>query len=66
MVGNVRAQNAAFFNSGDGANFEEVRFGTPEQLTYGVAVADVNNDGYADIAVANSGSTNTIHIARPR
>ena len=65
VIGNVRSQNVAFFNDGTSINFVEVRFGSPEDITYGVGVGDVNGDGFPDIGVANSDGLNGIHISRP-
>ncbi len=65
VIGNVRSRNAAFFNDGSGTVFREVRFGSADDVTYGVGVGDVNGDGFPDIGVANSDGLNGIHINRP-
>ena len=51
VVGNVGARNAVYFNDGSGRRYSVVRFGGATDVTYGVAVGDVNGDGYADIIV---------------
>jgi len=78
IVGNAGQENAVFFNQGDGTQFEEVRLtrrnredetsnGIDEStVTYGVAVGDLDGDGYPDIAIANSDAQNLIFLNRPR
>ena len=61
----VGAQNAVYFNDGAGSTFGEVRFGGAENISYGVAVGDVNADGFPDIGVANSDGLNRIYLNRP-
>ena len=33
-----------------------------DQNTYGLAVGDLDGDGYPDVAVANSGSQNAVYL----
>jgi hypothetical protein len=69
IAGNAGQENAVWFSSGgkqtDQIRFEEVRFGGGSDVTYGLAVGDLNNDGFRDIVVANSGSLNLIFLNRP-
>ena len=67
VVANVGAQNAVYFNrggeaarSGEARGFDEFRFGCEDCATYGVAVGDLNGDGFPEIVTANSGAPNGI------
>ena len=64
VVGNVMQNNAAFLNDGTGTAFSEVRFGSEDGASYGLDVGDLDGDGFDDIVVANSGSTNRIFLNR--
>jgi hypothetical protein len=65
--GNVGKPNVVFFNEKDGSSFERVEFGDAGvgAATYGVAVADIDNDGYPDIAVARTGAASGIFFSTP-
>ena len=78
VVANVNARNAVYFNRGDqgggsgGAaggrdapGFREFRFGCEDCSTYGVAVGDLNGDGFPEIVTANSGAPNGIFVNVP-
>lgn len=73
VVANVGAQNAVYFNRGSelmgsgetpapGAarGFVEFRFGCADCATYGLAVGDLNGDGFPEIVTANSGAPNGV------
>ena len=61
IVANVGALNAVYFNRGGGAaGFGEFRFGCEDCATYGVAVGDLNGDGFPEIVTANSGAPNGV------
>jgi len=73
VVANVGAQNAVYFNRGDGLmetgeapgsgvapGFAEFRFGCADCATYGLALGDLNGDGFPEIVTANSGAPNGI------
>ena len=76
VVANVGGRNAVYFNrSGGGdegrglgdaavgasaAAFREIRFGCDDCATYGVAVGDLNGDGFPEIVTANSGAPNGV------
>ncbi len=73
IVANVGARNAVYFNRGEEAagfseaagfdeanGFDELRFGCEDCATYGVAVGDLNGDGFPEIVTANSGAQNGI------
>ncbi len=76
VVANVGGRNAVYFNrSGGGdegrgpgdaaggasaAAFREIRFGCEDCATYGVAVGDLNGDGFPEIVTANSGAPNGV------
>ncbi len=73
VVANVGVRNAVYFNRGveaPGASeasrssevqgFVEFRFGCGDCATYGLAVGDLNGDGFPEIVTANSGAPNGI------
>ena len=67
VVANVGAQNAVYFNrggaspgSGSAQGFVEFRFGCADCATYGLAVGDLNGDGFPEIVTANSGAPNGV------
>lgn len=73
VVANVGARNAVYFNrvgevpgvgeapgSAVARGFVEFRFGCGDCATYGLAVGDLNGDGFPEIVTANSGAPNGI------
>ncbi|WP_419162229.1 FG-GAP repeat domain-containing protein [Candidatus Palauibacter sp.] len=67
VVANAGARNAVYFNHGSegGSGFEEFRFGCDDCSTYGIAVGDLNGDGFPEIVTANSGAPNVIFANIP-
>lgn len=65
IAGNTGRPNAVFFNDGTGARFERVEFGEAgrDTATYGLAIADIDGDGYPDVAVARTGSPSGIFFS---
>ena len=61
-MANVREPNALYFNSGNGELWREKFMEGFEESTYGVVAADVNGDGYPDLAFANSESLNRLYL----
>jgi uncharacterized protein (TIGR03435 family) len=54
--GNAGHPDAVFFNEKDGTTFQRVEVGDDDEdaTTYGLAIADLDNDGYPDIVVART------------
>jgi FG-GAP-like repeat len=67
IAGSVEQANAVYFNLGASGGFRKVPFGEakPDMATYGLAIGDVNKDGYPDIAVARTGAPSGIFISTP-
>ncbi len=77
VVANVGGTNAVYFNRGQGdgvgggprltdsLRFDEFRFGCEDCATYGVAVGDLDGDGFPEIVTANSGARNGIFANVP-
>jgi hypothetical protein len=65
VVGNRGHHNYVYFNDGSGEVSGPRPFGTPDGLTYDVAVGDFDGDGRPDIAVANSGGRNAVYLNAP-
>ena len=60
MVGNVETPGSVFFNDGTGTNFREVRWGDGKGSVYGIAIGDLDGDGWPDIAAARSDAPNAV------
>ena len=67
VVANVGGRNVVYFNGGGwggggvaAAGFSELRFGCEDCATYGLAVGDLNGDGFPEIVTANSGAPNGV------
>ena len=56
-----KSRDAIFFNDGSGMEWTELRFGSPDHNTYGLAVGDLNGDGYPEIISANSDGPNVVY-----
>ncbi len=61
-------RNTVYINRGDGNEFHAIQFGPGKapnyagSPTYGISVADFNQDNFLDIAVANSGDFNRLYM----
>ncbi|MCW8830090.1 MAG: FG-GAP-like repeat-containing protein, partial [Gammaproteobacteria bacterium] len=66
MVGN-NGSNYTYLNNGTGTSFYKWEFysgapGTDTQNSYGIAIGDVNGDGWPDAVVGNYGTVNKLYI----
>lgn len=62
IAGGMEAQSLIFVNDGLGGFGRVERFGAETDVVFGLALADFNQDGAMDIAVANGGVRNRIYF----
>ena len=55
-------RNAVYVNQGEGNMFDVIPFGDDDDATYGVSAADLDQDGFLDLVVANSGDLNSFFL----
>ena len=64
VVGYVQSRTTAYFNIGKGDTTKEVKFGNGKGSVYGIALGDINKDGFLDIGVACTDASNVLYINR--
>jgi FG-GAP-like repeat len=62
LAGGMQAQSVILVNDGTGRFTQIERFGDATDVVFGLALADFNQDGRTDIAVANSGVRNRVYL----
>ena len=67
VVGNFEAPGAVFWNAGGAARrtFTETRWGDGKGAVYGVAIGDLDGDGWLDVVAARSDAPNAIWFNGP-
>ena len=67
VVGNYEAPGSIFFQSGIGEKmaFQETHWGDGKGAVYGLAIGDLNGDGWPDIAAARSDAPNAVWFNGP-
>jgi hypothetical protein len=54
-----------YFNDDSGRHFTPTKFGDSKGTVYGFAIADLDRDGFLDIAVAKSDAPSVVHFGDP-
>ena len=67
MVGNYEAPGSIFFQNGIGEKmtFQETHWGDGKGVVYGLAIGDLDADGWPDIAAARSDAPNAVWFNGP-
>lgn len=65
IAGGMEAPSLVFVNDGSGGFGRIERFGADTDVVFGLALADFNQDGRTDIAVANAGVRNRVYLGSP-
>jgi len=66
-VGYVQTPGSVFLNDGRGTNFREIRWNDGKGDVYGVAIGDLDGDGWPDIVSARSDAPNAVWVnTKPR
>ena len=67
VVGNFEARGSVFFNMGGGKlpRFEEIPWNDGKGAVYGLAIGDLDGDGWPDIVAARSDAPNAIWFNGP-
>ena len=63
VVGRAGAPGIVWFNAGPGQSFTRVDFGDGRGAVYGIAIGDLDGDGYPDIATARSDAPNVMYLS---
>ncbi|WP_203290964.1 FG-GAP repeat domain-containing protein [Maricaulis parjimensis] len=64
LAGGMEAQSLLFVNDGSGRFGEPVRFGSDDDVVFGIDTGDFDQDGRLDIAIANAGVENRVYLNR--
>jgi hypothetical protein len=64
VVGYAVSKTTAFFNVGNASKFTTIKFGDGKGTVYGMALGDINKDGFLDIGVACSDASNVVYISQ--
>ena len=65
LVSNVEAPGVVYFNDGTGKKYQPIPFGDGKGAIYGMAAADLDGDGWPDVAVARSDAPCFVMFNRP-
>ena len=63
VIGYAAAPVSVFLNGGNGADFQQVRFGDAKGTVYGIAVGDLNKDEFLDIVLGLSDAPNKAYLS---
>jgi len=64
VIGYYDRRGSVLFNDGSGRHYSHVRFGDALDAVYGVAIGDLDGDGYPDIAAARNAGPTVVYFSR--
>ena len=65
IIGYARQPGRVLFNESAGKNFRAVEWNNGDGAVYGLAIADLDGDGWPDIAAARSDAPNGVWFSGP-
>lgn len=65
VIGYGTDRGSVLFNDGTGRSYRHVRFGDADAAVYGLALGDIDGDGFKDIVAARNNSPTVVYLNRP-